>query len=113
MTSNKNALQEKVVISNPSLESEINAARINALELKLETLSLITESMWNILKDNGLDQSADLKSEMADVIEQRAQRNTVTVNCNNCNSLEKVVAGLCTQCGEPLRYKGGISPFDY
>lgn len=113
MTSNKNALQEKVVTSNPSLESEINAARINALELKLETLSLITESMWNILKDNGLDQSVDLKSEMADVIGQRAERSAITINCSGCSSVEKAISNVCSQCGEPLHYKGEISPFDY
>ncbi|MAY42452.1 MULTISPECIES: hypothetical protein [unclassified Neptuniibacter] len=113
MTAPKEIQEEKVVVSAPSLESEINTARINQLELKLETLSLITESMWNILKQHGLEDSVDLKTEMAAVIGARAERDAITVECANCNSTEKVLSGVCGQCGEPLGYKGHISPFDY
>lgn len=113
MTLNNDSIEEKLVTSAPSLESEINTARINQLELKLETLSLITESMWNILKQHGLEDSVDLKAEMAAVIGARAERDTITIDCANCNSTEKVLSGVCSQCGEPLGYKGHISPFDY
>lgn len=113
MTATTEALEEKLVVSSPSLESEINTARINQLELKLETLSLITESMWNILKQHGLEDSVDLKTEMAAVIGARAERDAITIDCANCNSTEKVLLGVCSQCGEPLGYKGHISPFDY
>ena len=105
--------QEKVVISNPSLESEINSARISALELKLETLSIITESLWNILEKNGIEPTPDLKDEMAKVISLRAERDAIEVRCGACNSLEKANSGCCHHCGERLSYNGEISPFDY
>ncbi|MCP4595179.1 hypothetical protein [Neptuniibacter sp.] len=105
--------QEMTLESKPTLESEINAARINALELKLETLSIITESLWNVLKQNGLDKSIDLKSEMAVVINARTDRNAATVTCTACGSEELIISGICSKCAEPLQYKGEISPFDY
>lgn len=105
--------EEKTLESSPTLESEINAARINALELKLETLSIITESLWNVLKENGLDKSVDLKSEMSEVINARTDRNAATVTCSSCGSEELIISGACTKCAEPLAYKGEISPFDY
>lgn len=104
---------EKTLESKPTLESEINTARINALELKLETLSIITESLWNVLQKNGLDKSLDLKSEMAEVINARTNRNAATVACVSCGSEELIISGVCTNCAEPLQYKGEISPFDY
>lgn len=113
MTSEKNNRQEKVVESNPSLESEINSARINALELKLETLSIITESLWNLFEDSGLDPRSDLKGEMAKVISDRAKRDAITVRCPACHSQEKANASYCQKCGESLDYLGDISPFDY
>ncbi|KXJ57147.1 hypothetical protein [Neptuniibacter pectenicola] len=113
MTSPKHTLQEKMVESNPSLESEINSARINALELKLETLSIITESLWNLLEDSGLDPKPDLKNEMAKVISDRGKRDAITVYCPACHSQEKANAGYCQTCGESLNYSGDISPFDY
>ncbi|MDO6594963.1 hypothetical protein [Neptuniibacter sp. 1_MG-2023] len=113
MISENNSQQEKVVESNPSLESEINSARINALELKLETLSIITESLWNLLEDSELDPRSDLKKEMAKVISDRAERDTITVHCPACDSQEKANSGYCRHCGEKLSYSGEISPFDY
>jgi len=104
---------EKILESRPTLESEINTARINALELKLETLSLITESLWNIIQANNLDCEADLKSQMADVIEQRAKRDAVKVNCEACGSEQKASSSYCNDCGSKLDYSGDISPFDY
>ncbi|WP_415888221.1 hypothetical protein ACMXYV_09275 [Neptuniibacter sp. SY11_33] len=104
---------EKTLESRPTLESEINSARINALELKLETLSVITESLWNIIQENNLECSADLKDKMADVIDQRAKRDSIKVNCKACGNEQKASASYCNHCGNKLEYSGDISPFDY
>ena len=104
---------EKLLQSQPTLESEINTARINALELKLDTLSIISEAMWEIIKANGLDQSADLKTEMAKVIDKRNERSGQTINCSACGSVEQVISGICSQCATPLQGGSEISPFDY
>ena len=113
MSNHSQETEVKTVQSNPTLESEINSARINALELKLETLSLITESMWNVLKEHGLEDSFDLKSEMAKVIGQREERSAKKVTCAHCGSEEFLISGICSQCSEPLKGSDGISVFDY
>ncbi|WP_415894329.1 hypothetical protein ACMXYN_08240 [Neptuniibacter sp. PT8_73] len=109
----KEATVEKTLESSPTLESEINSARINALELKLETLSLITESLWNIIQESDVQCSADLKEKMADVIDQRAKRDSIKVTCQVCGSDQKASASYCNHCGNKLVYSGEISPFDY
>ncbi len=113
MTAHNEQLEEKVLVSNPSLESEINAARINALELKLETLSIITESMWNMLKRESLDKPSVLKEEMAKVITARAKRDAVMINCEACHTEQRATQGCCSACGATLANADSISPFDY
>jgi len=113
MTANNDQLEEKVLVSNPSLESEINAARINALELKLETLSIITESMWNMLERESLNKPSALKEEMAEVITARAKRDAVTINCDACHTEQRATSGHCSECGATLANADSISPFDY
>ncbi len=111
---NENSInQEKVVSSDSSLESEINSARINALELKLETLSIITESLWNILGKNSEISQGDLQGEMANVISARAIRDQEKVTCQGCGSVERASKAICSHCGENLVYNGKTSPFDY
>ncbi|WP_415905931.1 hypothetical protein ACMXYX_08770 [Neptuniibacter sp. QD72_48] len=113
MTDQDQATVEKTLESRPTLESEINSARINALELKLETLSLITESLWNIVQESNIECSADLKDKMANVIDHRAKRDSIKVTCKVCNSEQKASAPYCNHCGNKLDYSGEISPFDY
>lgn len=113
MSNQDQATVEKTLESRPTLESEINSARINALELKLETLSLITESLWNIIQESDLECSTDLKEKMADVIDQRAKRDSIKVTCKACDSEQKASASYCNNCGSKLDYPSEISPFDY
>jgi len=113
MPDSKEQVIEKTLESKPTLESEINAARINALELKLETLSLITEALWEVIQTNNPEQSIDLKDKMADIIDQRAQRDALKTLCPSCHSEQKASSAYCNDCGAKLDYKGEISPFDY
>lgn len=109
-----NTTQNEITVqSNPTLESEINAARINALELKLETLSIITESLWTIIEANKLKLSDDLKAEMAKVIDARTARSSLKVSCNHCGSKQPHTEKHCSECSEVLDNPIEISPFDY
>ncbi len=113
MSQEKTPQQEKLVSSECSLESEINTARINALELKLETLSIITESLWNLHLKSGATPKRQLQEEMANVIDSRADRDQQKTNCPSCKSLETASKGHCSQCGTDLDFSGEVSPFDY
>lgn len=113
MNNEKNFDQEKLVSSDSSLESEINSARLNSLELKLETLSIITESLWNIVGRNGGVAQDDLQEEMGNVISARVVRDKVKVSCQSCEAEEIASRSICSKCGEGLVYNGVISPFDY
>ena len=104
-TSSNNQSQNKS--ENRRLSKEIsrvsnnNNEKIDQLEAKLDKLSLITEALWEIVKETGVEES-QLKSKIQQVTDLKTAKKKEKLSCTGCGMTVPAVNVKCMYCGEVL-----------
>jgi|GEM_PF-718950 len=105
-------LTEKKTVREASRNSSDNSSRIERLEKKLETLSIINEVLWGVVSESENITLSKLKEMMVEVELDRTKRNTAKVECGKCKLSIPANKTKCMYCGTDLVFQFEISPFD-
>lgn len=101
----------KKLARDSSRKATDNSARISNLESKLETLSLITEAMWELLNKNHIEQS-ELIEMIVKVKDRKKDKAKEKLTCNKCNMTVPATLDKCMYCGGHLDGEPYASPFE-
>ncbi len=81
---------------------ESNIDRINKLERQFEELSLLTESLWQLLKQETNLFESDFDAKVESIFVQKKQEAKLKVECLNCGQKLPKKEEKCYYCGEKL-----------
>ncbi|MES2626234.1 MAG: hypothetical protein V4628_13200 [Pseudomonadota bacterium] len=82
--------------------NEDNAVRIEVLEHNVARLSLLAESLWQVLQEQTGLEPAELNRYLEAVVEQRKIRSEQKLHCVTCNHLSPAAKTACIYCGGKL-----------
>jgi len=81
---------------------ESNNERINKLERQFEEVSLFTETLWQLLKQETKLNDTDLDVKIEYVFDKKKQEAKLKVECFHCGQKLPVKEKKCYYCGEML-----------
>ena len=94
-----------------SRRSDENRARLDAIESRIEKLSLITESLWEIIRESGVSED-ELAEKISVVTSEKESRAKEKLDCAECGMKVSAKRKRCMYCGGELVGDSSNSPFD-
>lgn len=94
-------------------ETDDNAIRIKKLEEKVANLSLLSESLWELLTIKTKLTDDDLTAIIPNVIQKRRQREETKLTCIKCKMQNALNHKKCVYCGGELIGHTGKRPFQF
>ena len=93
-------------------QSEDNDLRLDQLEVKLKTLSIINEALYDLLAARLKLTDAELTTAMVQVLVNRKNRMEAKLTCSSCAMQVPASRQKCMYCGGSLLGEVSASPFD-
>ncbi len=90
-----------------------NDKRLDELEAKFEKLALVTESLWELLKQETSLTEEQFECKVAENISNYEERSKAKTKCHNCNQFIPSAKTKCFYCGVELEESKNISPFAF
>lgn len=81
---------------------ENNSNRILVLEKSIEELSLMTESLWQLLKQESNLSETDLADKIKYTFDKNEEESKLKQECGHCSQKIPLKEKRCYYCGEPL-----------
>jgi len=82
---------------------ESNSGRLSELEKKVEELSLMNESLWQLLKQETRLTDEDFDEQTRLVHEKNIFESNMKVECTNCNQKLPLKETRCYYCGSEVK----------
>ena len=105
--------ETKKLLGNTAREADDNGVRIKKLEDKVANLSLLTESLWELLIKKTKLTDDDLASIIPDVMQKRRQRDEAKLTCIKCKMQNAINHKKCVYCGGELVGHSGKRAFQF
>lgn len=93
-------------------QSEDNDIRLEQLELKVKSLSIINEALYDLLAVRVKLSDAELTAAMVQVLVNRKNRLEAKLTCASCAMQVPASRQKCMYCGGSLLGEVSVSPFD-
>lgn len=93
-------------------QSEDNDARLDQLELKVKSLSVLNEALYDLLVAQVNLNDAELRTAMVQVLVNRKNRLEAKLTCASCAMQVPASRQKCMYCGGSLLGEVSVSPFD-
>jgi hypothetical protein len=93
-------------------QSDSNDERLDKLELKVKTLSVINESLYELLVAKLKLTEPELTAMIEQVVANRITRLEAKSTCRSCSRLVPANRKKCMYCGGALLDDVAVSPFD-
>lgn len=94
-------------------ETDDLGARIKKLEEKVANLSLLSESLWELLTKKTKLTDEDLASVIPEVMQKRRQRDDAKLTCIKCKMQNAINHKKCVYCGGELTGHSGKRAFQF
>jgi hypothetical protein len=98
---------------NAQADSDDNSDRIRKLEEKVANLSLLSESLWELLTKKTKLTNEDLAAVIPEVMQQRRQREETKLTCVKCKMQNAITHKKCVYCGGELIGQQGKRAFQF
>jgi len=85
-----------------SNSDEGNNPRIEQLEMKVERLTALVETLWSILESKSSLNQEHLKKRLGKILELREGRSVERNSCQKCQQKNPVTKSQCIYCGTPM-----------
>jgi hypothetical protein len=96
---------------NTQADPDDNSDRIRKLEEKVANLSLLSESLWELLTKKTKLTNDELAAVIPEVMQQRRQREETKLTCIKCKMQNSINHKKCVYCGgEPMGVNFGHGP---
>ncbi len=82
--------------------TEDSISRLEKLEVKYARLSMLTESLWTILRDKLQLPESTLKTALHDVLKNHEDLEHQKIDCPQCHKLNAAQKKACVYCGAVL-----------
>lgn len=87
--------------------------RVKRMESKLTQLAALSESQWELLKQETRLDDAALNAKLELVKNKMEERCQSKTHCSNCNQKLPGKVNKCYYCGNELKNQAAFSPFDF
>ncbi len=95
------------------VSSQFARFNIDELEAKFEKLALVTESHWELLKQETSLTEEQFECKVAEIISNFEERSKAKTKCHNCSQFIPSAKTKCFYCGVELEESKNISPFAF
>ena len=106
-------LENREIAKEAVKQSGNNDERLDKLELQVNSLSIISEALYEIIASKMNLAPAELSAAINLVVANRAERRDAKSTCVSCNRLVPSNKHKCIYCGGQLLGEIKVSPFDY
>ncbi len=100
------------LVKNTARQSDSNDERLDKLELKVKTLSVINEALYELLVAKLNVTEPELTAMIEQVVANRSSRLEAKSTCRSCGRLVPSSRQKCMYCGGALFGDIKVSPFD-
>lgn len=105
-------IESREIAKDAARKSESNDERLDKLELKVKSLSVINEALYEILVAKLNLTEIELTAMIAQVAVNRVNRMDAKSTCRSCGRLVPSNKQKCMYCGGALLGEVNLSPFD-